>query len=195
MALKSTRSTFFLKASRDYAEILARLIVDQPLRQAMGEKASRGTKGRTWHEAMEMCVSSYREAITLSKSESSPTFDPPKRPIRARLGRVVRRLGGRKGRPTTAGGIEKGPGQHGGAKSALRADGGRESESVLRFKTVAKILVTLCACSCLLARRAPLPHLLTSRPSLRASADLLYVFYSRLSVSAPLPLPPIAAAA
>lgn len=50
MALKSTRSTFFLKASRDYAELLAGLIGDQPRRKAMGEKASRGTKGRTWHE-------------------------------------------------------------------------------------------------------------------------------------------------
>jgi hypothetical protein len=127
MALKSTRSTFFLKASRDYAEILAQLLVDEPRRRAMGERASRGTKGRTWHEAMEMCVASYREAITLSKTESSPTFDPPARPIRARLGRVVRRLRGRKGRPTDA------------------AITGRESETILRFKTFAKILITLCA--------------------------------------------------
>lgn len=132
MALKSTRSTYFIKASRDYAEILAKLLVDEPLRRAMGERASRGTKGRTWHEAMEMCVSSYREAITLSKTESSPTFDPPKRPIRARLGRVVRRLRGHKSWPAHP-------------SSPHRQATGRESETILRFKTFAKILITLSA--------------------------------------------------
>ncbi|KAL7413387.1 hypothetical protein BDY24DRAFT_389910 [Mrakia frigida] len=175
-ALKNVKSATFTRAAEDYAVLLARLIspTGSGERREMSDRAAKGTKGRTWHEAMEMCVSGYREAITLSQTraallrrnaferqqqqlQSSVLLsDDNGRPIRAKVGRVLGRL--RRGRIS--------PDQQalhlGGGKERSEAVGGegengrtgRERETIWKLKSLAKILIVL---------------------------YLLYVFYSRVS--------------
>lgn len=147
----------------------------------MGRRAANGTQGRTWHEAMEMCVSSYREAITISQSRASllqrasldhrrrqnatvaGSGDTKRRPIRAKVGRVLGRLRGSK------------------SGSSFSAPGG-DHETLWKLKTLTKVLILLCTCFhlslCIPVRVA---NPLSSR------SDLLYIFYTTIGASATVP--------
>lgn len=66
---RSHTSPVFLQCADTYASLLARVATDHALRRSLGDTAARGASvGRSWWDAMEMCVDGYREAIRLARA-------------------------------------------------------------------------------------------------------------------------------
>jgi glycosyltransferase involved in cell wall biosynthesis len=79
--LTSPTSVAFTESTTVYASLLKQLITDPRKRADMSRRAvTEGTKGRTWHDAMEAMVSCYREAIQVSRAQRPPketSYVPP----------------------------------------------------------------------------------------------------------------------
>ncbi|KIR59176.1 hypothetical protein I314_05162 [Cryptococcus bacillisporus CA1873] len=73
----STSSPHFQTVSKEYAKLLAEVVLDHQKRKEMGQRGStEGITGRTWWDAMEKCVDSYREAMRIARSKRSIRIVP-----------------------------------------------------------------------------------------------------------------------
>ncbi|CED82388.1 Cytochrome b5 [Phaffia rhodozyma] len=153
-ALKTESADSFKEAAREYGGLLAAMIENREKRLEMGRLASEGTTGRTWHDAMEMCVSGYREAITLAQNEKvalsakSPGLTTGRPRMRARMGQMVgtfktrRNRSGLKWRTTRLGQAVGGQQAGGSGRDEYDDEEGKEGESVWRLKTLMKGIIT-----------------------------------------------------
>lgn len=73
----NTSSPYFKTLAKEYAKLLAEVVLDHQKRKEMGERGStEGIGGRTWWDAMEKCVDSYREAMRIARSKRSIRIVP-----------------------------------------------------------------------------------------------------------------------
>lgn len=74
ITLNDPSAPLFDVCAKGYAELLAKVVVDNNLRKSMGDKGcTDGIKGFTWWDTMEKCVDGYREAIqmTIDKNDTA----------------------------------------------------------------------------------------------------------------------------
>ncbi|OXC81437.1 hypothetical protein J005_06492 [Cryptococcus neoformans] len=73
----NTSSPYFQTLAKEYAKLLAEVVLDHQKRKEMGQRGStEGIADRTWWDAMEKCVDSYREAMRIARSKRSIRIVP-----------------------------------------------------------------------------------------------------------------------